>query len=243
MSNHDDRAERRRLSAKIAAGLTLGIAFGVFVGERASILSVIADGYIKLLQMTVLPYVTVSIIAGLGALNTGQAVALVKRVGFVLVLFWAAALAMVFVFPLMFPPRVTASFFSSSLIQDREPFDFLTLYIPANPFNSLANNIVPAVVLFSVIIGAALMNIPGKARLLDVLAVVNGAVVKATHFIVALTPYGAFAIAAVVAGTLSVAEFERLQVYIISYVGMSLLISFWLLPGLVAALTPVPYGA
>ena len=38
-------------------------------------------------------------------------------------------------------------------------------------------------------------------------------------------------------------DFERLRVYLISYVGMSLLISFWLLPGLVAALTPVPYRA
>jgi Na+/H+-dicarboxylate symporter/ABC-type amino acid transport substrate-binding protein len=242
-SNRHVEAERRTLSAKIAVGLVLGIAFGLFVGEWATMLDVIADGYIKLLQMTVLPYVTVSIIGGLGALNGPQGVALVKRVGLVLVLLWVAALAMVFLFPLMFPPRETASFFSSSLIQDRESFDFLSLYIPANPFNSLANNIVPAVVLFSVIIGTALINIPDKARLLDVLAVVSSAVMKATHFIIALTPYGVFAIAAVVAGTLSLAEFERLQVYLISYVGMALLIAFWVLPGLVAALTPVPYGA
>ncbi len=242
-SNRPGEADRRRLSAKIAAGLILGIAFGLFMGERATILEVIADGYIKLLQMMVLPYVTVSIIGGLGALNGPQGLALVKRVGLVLVVLWVAALAMVFLFPLMFPPHETASFFSASLIRDRESFDFLSLYIPTNPFNSLANNIVPAVVLFSVVIGTALINIPDKARLLDVLAVVSSAVMKATHFIIALTPYGVFAIAAVVAGTLSVAEFERLQVYLISYVGMSLLISFWLLPGLVAALTPVPYGA
>jgi Na+/H+-dicarboxylate symporter len=242
-SNRPAEADRRKLSAKIAAGLALGIAVGLFVGERATILEVIADGYIKLLQMTVLPYVTVSIIGGLGALNGPQGVALVKRVGLVLVVLWAAALGMVFLFPLMFPPHETASFFSSSLIQDRESFDFLSLYIPTNPFNSLANNIVPAVVLFSVIIGTALINIPDKARLLDVLSVVNSAVMKATHFIVGLTPYGVFAIAAVVAGTLSLAEFGRLQVYMISYVGMALLISFLLLPGLIAALTPVPYGA
>jgi Na+/H+-dicarboxylate symporter len=242
-SNRRGEADRRKLSTKIAVGLALGIAFGLFVGERATILEVIADGYIKLLQMTVLPYVTVSIIGGLGALNGSQGVALVKRVGLVLVVLWAAALGMVFLFPLMFPPHETASFFSSSLIQDREPFDFLSLYIPTNPFNSLANNIVPAVVLFSVIIGTALINIPDKARLLDVLSVVNSAVMKATHFIVGLTPYGVFAIAAVVAGTLSLAEFGRLQVYVISYVGMALLISFWLLPGLIAALTPVPYSA
>ena len=243
MSSRNPLAARRSLSTQIAIGMASGIALGLFVGERASILEPIADGYIKLLQMMVLPYVTVSIIAGLGALNGAQALALVRRVGLVLALLWAAALAMVFLFPLMFPPRVTASFFSSSLLQDRESFDFLSLYIPTNPFNSLANNVVPAVVLFSVVIGAALMNIPEKKRLLDVLAVINTAVLKATHFVVSLTPYGVFAIAAVVAGTLSLAEFERLQVYVVGYVGIALLIAFWLLPGLVAALTPVPYRA
>ena len=45
------------------------------------------------------------------------------------------------------------------------------------------------------------------------------------------------------AGTLSVEELERLQVYLVSYVGISLLLSLWVLPGLVAALTPVPYRA
>jgi len=143
----------------------------------------------------------------------------------------------------MFPPHESASFFSTTLTQEREPFDFLNLYIPTNPFNSLANNIVPAVVLFSIIVGAALITVPDKARLLDVLSVVSKAVLKATRFVVALTPYGVFAIAAVMAGTLSLADFERLRVYLISYVGISLLITFWLLPGLVAALTPVPYRA
>jgi ABC-type amino acid transport substrate-binding protein len=52
-----------------------------------------------------------------------------------------------------------------------------------------------------------------------------------------------FAIAAVAAGTLALEDVERLQVYLVSYVGVSLLLSLWVLPGLVAALTPVPYGA
>lgn len=234
---------RRTLSTRIAIGLAAGIALGLLVGERASVLNVIADGYIKLLQMTVLPFVTVSIIGGIGGLNRAQARTLARHVGVVLALLWALALTMVFLFPVMFPPHESASFFSTTLTQEREPFDFLNLYIPTNPFNSLANNIVPAVVLFSVIVGGALMTIPEKARLLDVLAVISSAVSKATRFVVTLTPYGVFAIAAVMAGTLSLADFERLRVYLISYVGISLLISFWLLPGLVATLTPVPYRA
>src|SRR5262249_38989679 len=60
---------------------------------------------------------------------------------------------------------------------------------------------------------------------------------------VELTPYGVFAIGAVVAGTLSLEELQRLQVYLISYVGMAILLSLWVMPGLVATLTPVPYRA
>jgi Na+/H+-dicarboxylate symporter/ABC-type amino acid transport substrate-binding protein len=219
------------------------VAVGLFVGERASVLEVVADGYIKLLQMTVLPYVTCSIVAGLGGLSLAQARTIGLRVAAILALLWVVALAAVFVFPLMFPPHESAAFFSTTLVEPPEPFDLVGLYIPANPFNSLANNIVPAVVLFSIIVGVALMTVPNKARLLDVLQVVNATVSKATNFIVALTPYGVFAIAAVAAGTLTLDDIERLQIYLASYVAISLLISLWILPGLVAALTPIPYRA
>jgi Na+/H+-dicarboxylate symporter/ABC-type amino acid transport substrate-binding protein len=234
---------RRSLSARIAIGLASGLAVGLFVGERAAVLQVVADAYVKLLQMTVLPYVTVSIVASLGALDARQARLLGKRVGALLALLWMVALVAVCLFPLMFPVTQNASFFSTTLVEEREPFDFLALYIPSNPFSSLANNIVPAVVLFSVVVGAALIAVPGKQRLLDVLEVAGSAVSKVTGFVVELSPLGLAAIGAVIAGTLRLEELQRLQVYLVSYVGMSLLLSLWVLPGLVAALTPVPYRA
>jgi Na+/H+-dicarboxylate symporter/ABC-type amino acid transport substrate-binding protein len=235
----------RRLSpsARIVAGIAAGALLGVLIGERTSALQIVADGYIKLLQMTVLPYVTVSIIGGLGALNAAQARTLGKRLGLMLLLLWSLALATLLLFPLMFPAAQSASFFSTTLLEEREPFDFLNLYIPTNPFYSLANNVVPAVVLFSVVVGIALIGIPRKTALLEVLATIRQAVSTATGYVVAMTPIGVFAIAAVVVGTLSIDELQRLQVYLISYVAVSLLLSLWVLPGLVAALTPVPYRA
>jgi len=235
--------ERFSPSARIGIGIASGAALGLFAGEKTSALQPVADAYIKLLQMTVLPYVTVSIVWGLGSLDAAQARSLGKRVGLILVVMWALALAAVLLFPVMFPPHQSASFFSTTLLAEREPFDFLNLYIPTNPFHSLANNIVPAVVLFSVVVGVALIGIPDKAVLLGVLGVAGRAVSKATNFVLALTPYGVFAIAAVVAGTLSFDELQRLEVYLISYVAMSLFLALWVLPGLVAALTPIPYRA
>ena len=235
--------DRRRLSRRIAAGVLLGALVGLFFGERVAFLQFAGDAYIRLLQMTVLPYVTVSIVAGLGSLNVSQAKTLGLRVGMILALLWAVAIGAVLLFPLMFPSSSNASFFSATLLEEREPFDFLSLYIPTNPFNSLANNVVPAVVLFSLIVGVALIANPAKRRLLDVLEVASSTISRATSFVVSLTPYGVFAIAAVVAGTLSVDELARLQVYLVSYIGLAVLLSLWVLPGLVAALTPIPYRA
>ena len=231
------------LSAKIAIGVGAGIALGLLIGDRAAFLQVAADAYIRLLQMSVLPYVTVSIVSGLGALDAAHARLLGKRAGAVIVLLWMFALAAVLLFPLTFPPNQSASFFSTSLLQEREPFDFLNLYIPTNPFNALANSVVPAVVLFSMVVGIALIGLPDKAPLLQVLGIAGRAISRVTNFVVSLTPYGVFAIAAVVAGTLSPEELSRLEVYLIGYVVISLLLSLWVLPGLVAALTPVPYRA
>src|SRR4029453_15372241 len=126
------------------------------------------------------------------------------------------------------------------LTAEREPFNFVDLYIPANPFNSLANNVVPAVVLFSIILGAALITVPEKGRLLQGLGIAQSAVSKVTNLVVAMAPYGMFATGAVVAGTLSIQELQYLEVYLVSYVVMALLVSLWILPGLVAALTPIP---
>jgi ABC-type amino acid transport substrate-binding protein len=95
------------------------------------------------------------------------------------------------------------------------------------------------VVLFSIVVGVAVIGLERKAVLLDLLHVASGALSRATRFIVQLTPYGLFAIAATASGTLSLEQLGRLQVYLVAYVGVALLVSLWVLPGLVAALTPI----
>lgn len=229
------------LPQKMVIALVLGGAVGLFGGELVAPLQIVADGYVKLLQMTVLPYLMVSLVSGLGGLSLAHARAMAWRVGGLLALLWAVALAAVFVFPLMFPPMQSASFFSTTLVDDPQPFDLVNLYIPSNPFNSMANNVVPAVVVFSIVIGVALIGVERKERLLEVLATLTAAMSRINSFVAGLTPYGLFAIMAVAAGTLRPEELARMRVYNVSYIAMSLLISLWVLPGLVATLTPVRY--
>ena len=42
-------------SRKILVGLVTGVAVGLFFGEQTAVLDWAADGFVKLLQMTVLP--------------------------------------------------------------------------------------------------------------------------------------------------------------------------------------------
>jgi len=229
-------------SRQIPIAIALGILLGVFLGEHASFLGYVADGYVRLLQMTVLPYVTVSLIAGIGSLRLDQAKTLGLRVGLILVLLWSIALVMALLMPLSFPYLQSASFFSTSLVEPQPQFDFIGLYIPSNPFHSLANNVVPAVVLFSVILGVALIGMAQKQRLIEVLTAAGAALGRVARLISRLTPIGLFAISASAAGTLDLEQVGRLQVYLVAYAATALLLALWLLPGLVAALTPIGYG-
>ena len=146
-------------SRQILAGLVLGILTGLFFGEQAAVLKFAADGFVKLLQMMVLPYITVSIITSLGSLRPAEVRTLGLRAVAVIGGLWLVALSFAFLIPLTFPSVDNASFFSSSLVERRPDFNFIDLYIPANPFNALANNVVPAVVLFSLILGIALIGV------------------------------------------------------------------------------------
>jgi Na+/H+-dicarboxylate symporter len=223
-------------------GLGLGLLVGLFFGELTAPLEVVGEAFIRLLQMTVLPYVVVSLMSGLGRLEIQVARRLGLWGGGLLLLLWALAFMMVALMPLAFPPLQSASFFSTSLVEPKQAVDFVGLYIPSNPFHSLANNAVPAVVIFSVALGVALITLPAKRQLIDSLEVLGDALLRINAFVTNLTPYGVFAIAASAAGTMSTEEFARVQVYLLSYVAFALVTTFGVLPGLVAALTPLPHG-
>ncbi len=219
----------------------LGFAVGIFFGEYCAFLQIVGDAFIQLLQMTILPYITVSMILGIGGLTSDQAKLMAKKTGLLLLLFWGISFVMVLLLPLSFPEWESAAFFSSSIVETPQKVDFLRLYIPSNPFSSLANNVVPAVVLFSIIMGIALMGMEKKDSLLDTLAVASQALIRMTNLIVGLTPIGVFAITAAAAGTMTVEEFGRLQVYLVSFNVAALFLTFWILPMMVAPVTPFKY--
>jgi hypothetical protein len=72
-----------------------------FFRRACGCLKVAADGFVKLLQMAVLPYITISIITSLGTLRYDQAKTLGLRAGSVLGGLWCVALLFTFLFPMI----------------------------------------------------------------------------------------------------------------------------------------------
>ncbi len=232
---------KNSLSTQIFLGLVLGIAVGLFLGEMASWIAFLGDIFLRLFQMPVIPYIVVSLVGSLGRLNYQDAKLIFIKGGTIILVFWSITLFVVVLFPLGFPSWQSSAFFSTSLLKEGKSLSLLELFIPLNPFHSMANTIIPSLVLFCIATGLALITVDNKQELLKGLDSLTDALLKITQFVAKLTPFGVFAIAANAAGTLPLEAFQRLQVYIIIQAAIALILSFWVLPGLIAALTPLKY--
>ncbi len=232
---------RPSLSTNILIGLVLGILCGIFFGEYCAPLQVFGNAFIKLLQMTILPYIVISLVAGIGRLSFNQARVLGIKAGLLILVFWAIAFAVILAMPMAYPDMESASFFSTSMVEVKKEVNFLDLYIPSNPFSSMANSVIPATVLFSISVGIAMIGIKDKHNLIQNLSILSTALTRVARFVVYLTPIGVFAISASAAGTMTVQEFGRLQAYFIPFILAAILFTFWILPVMVMACTPFKY--
>ena len=150
---------------------------------------------------------------------------------------WVVGCLAIVVVPLALPEWQAARFFSS-FQGPGAGFDFMELYVPVNPFSSLAKGIVPAIVVFALSVGAALAAIPGHEDLLRHLDVLGDAVGRVTSYLTRWMPIGVFVMTAGAAGTMTIDELGRLQGYLAIYVVAVGLLVWCVLPAMVAAVTP-----
>jgi Na+/H+-dicarboxylate symporter/ABC-type amino acid transport substrate-binding protein len=230
------------IATQVLLALAIGALTGLFLGQIVAPLKIVGDTFIRLLQITVLPYISIALITGLGRLDFNDVKRLAAKGGTILLLLWGIAITLVVMLPLAFPDWPSRSLFQKSSIETVPPPEFLQLYIPSNPFFSLANGIVPAIVVFSVMIGLALTGFEKKQILIEPLSLAGEVLSKITGYIARLAPYGVFALIAYTTGTMSFGDLARLQVYVVIMVTILSIIGLWLLPGLIAAVTPLHHG-
>jgi len=226
---------------KILLGLVLGVLTGIFLGEIARPFSTGGEIFIGLLQMTVLPYIVLSLVSNIGGISWSERRGLVVAALAVLGCLLLIGVAVLAIVPMAFPVWVSASFFSASLVAANNAVDLVALYIPSNPFQSLSANLVPASVLFAIMLGIGIGGIKGKEGLLRGMDVLAAGLNEINKMVIKLTPVGLFAIAAGTAGTISLTEIGKLQAYLVTYTVIAIVLSFVVLPLLVSALTPFKY--
>ena len=229
------------LTTKILLGLFAGIALGLGLGEDVRPLESIGDIYVGLMQMTVLPFIVFSLIGNIGRLNIGELKLLAKTGIVTYALLWFFAVVTTLCFSQAFPSLQTSHFFSSSLVEPAPSVDWIHLFVPSNPFKSLTENAVPAVVIFCILFGVGLAGFDAKQGLIDQMNISAKSLHKVNGMVVQLTPYGIFAIAAHAAGTIPIHEFERLEAYYLVLACCILLMTFVVLPLLVCSFTRISY--
>jgi Na+/H+-dicarboxylate symporter len=227
---------------QVMASLMLGVAFGLFFGEVMGKINIVGQVYIQLLQMTVIPYILVSLISSLGSLDMSVAKKIGIKGGGLVLFLWVLSMLTLLFMPLAYPSWTSASFFSSDLINTQQAPDLLSLYIPSNPFYSMANTLVPAIVVFSIFLGVAMIGVENKKQFILSLQNVSAALMNIASAVAKIAPIGIFALSAAAAGTLDIAELNRLQIFLWGYFALWLIFVIFTLPMLVAWATPFTYA-
>jgi len=225
------------LALQMAIATVLGIICGLFLGDICAVFAPMGAAYIMLLKATAIPYLIVAIIHGIGQLSSFQAKLIMKKGIMFIGLAWAINIAMVYLVYFTFPqPKGTQSGYIST---ESTSINFAELLIPENIFYDLANNIVPAIVIFSLFIGIALMHVKEKDTLMNSLRNLVEALTRITSWIARITPIGTFLIIANQVGTIEFSTIKQVSTYIILYILCICTIVFWIFPRITNMLTHI----
>ncbi len=239
--SEENQPKRISFTSWIVIGILAGGLCGLFFGESTKSIQWVGDAFVGLLQMAVLPFVAVSLVTNVGRLSLVDGVRLMRVSVVMMALLWAIGIVTLIIVSQAFPHWETGSFFSSRFTEEPPAPNWLDLFIPSNPFRSLSDNSIPAVVVFCIGLGIAMMNLPGKEKFLDPLDVLASGLATLNKLVVKLTPIGMFAIVAYTAGTIDLNQFQLIQGYLIAYGFAAIILSFVVLPAVIAAVTPLSF--
>ena len=225
----------------ILLGFIFGILVALIFGDLCSVLTPIGEIFIKIWQITILPSVVLSLIAGIGSLKKDDAKSIAAKAGLVLLIFWSIGVCMYFSMQMAFPNIEKAFFFSTQSLTETEDLNMIDLFIPSNPFRSLSEGFLPAIVVFCLCLGFALMMDEKSKSILNSLNVFLAALTRITGFLAKTFPLGVFIITAQTFGSMTFESFLELQVFLITLAALSVLLGLVVLPLLITCITTFSY--
>ncbi|HAV5346422.1 TPA: L-cystine transporter [Acinetobacter baumannii] len=246
------------LSKKVLAGLILGVVFGLglhliyggghpILAESISWFNIAGNGYVKLLQMVVMPLVFVSILGAVAKLHQASSLGKISfyTIGTLLFTTLIAALVGVFVtnlFGLTAKGLVQGAAETARLtaiqtdyvgkVTDLSVPQFILSFIPSNPFAELTGanpTSIISVVIFAVFLGIAALNLMKDdaekgQRILTAIQTLQSWVMKLVRLVMTLTPYGVFALMTKVVASSNVADILNLGGFLVaSYLGLAIM--------------------
>ncbi len=223
----------------MAIATLLGLLVGLVFGDLCNVFAPYGQAYIMILKITAVPYLIGAIIHGVGQLSPSQAKMILKRgiifIGIVLFI----NIMMIYLTYYVFPLPKTAPLIG--YVAGNVPsINFAELLIPENIFYALSNNIIPSIVIFSLLTGISLMYLKEKATLMNSLQNLVEALTRITGWIARITPIGTFIIIANQAGTIQFSTIKQVSTYIILYIVCASLIIFWIFPRITNMLSHIP---
>ncbi|MFA1413577.1 L-cystine transporter [Haemophilus influenzae] len=244
-----------KLGQTVFIGLLLGLLFGAvlqsafekpLLDKTLDWINVVSNGYVRLLQMIVMPLVFVSILSAIARINQTKSLGKVS-VGVLSTLLITTAvsaaigIAMVHLFDvsaagLIVGDRELAA--QSKVLDKAGQVSNLTVpamlvsFIPKNPFADLTGanpTSIISVVIFSALLGVAALSL-GKEdqalgeRIAQGVETLNKLVMRLVRFVIHLTPYGVFALMIKMAATSKWADIVNLGNFIVaSYAAIALM--------------------
>ncbi len=229
------------LGYQVLAAVVLGIFCGIFLGPLCNVFRPVGNIYVMLLQMVALPYICFSLIHGLGSITPESIKKLIARGWIFWISIWLVTFFIIYFSSLLIPKAgisiIGDAVDQSSLLAK----NFLTYLVPENPFYDLANNIVPAIAVFGLIIGIALMYLEKKEPVISLLEKANQIIETIFKWLAILSPIGIFAHIAVAMGSVHFEDLYAIEFYVVCFILICLFIVFWILPIFIISLTDMKY--
>jgi Na+/H+-dicarboxylate symporter len=195
---------------RILGALVIGVIVGMLWGPGSESLSWMGDIFMRLIRMVVVPLVFVTLISGV--VSMGDPSKLGSLGAKTLAIYMATTLAAITIgltLAVILQPGAGVDFTGSvpGQIQETIPLSQrLIEIIPVNPIAALAEGNILAVIFFALMVGVSLLTIGEKGKpVADVMHASSDMMIKITHWVMEVAPFGVFALIATVAGTQGVA--------------------------------------
>ncbi|WP_439241597.1 L-cystine transporter [Lonepinella sp. BR2474] len=260
--------KNQKLGSTVFVALMLGLLFGATLqtfAEKSLIdttldwINLVGNGYVRLLQMIVMPLVFVSILSAITKLNQASSLGKISFsvLGVLLVTTAIAAaigIAMAYAFDLSADGLIAGEreLAAQAKVDGRvDQVSHLSIpamllsFIPKNPFAELTGanpTSIISVVIFSALLGIATLSLRKENeelgnRIAQGVDTLNQLVMRLVRFVIRLTPYGVFALMIKMASTAKWADIVNLGSFIVaSYLAILLM---FIVHGLILALSGI----